>query len=78
MTDATARGQPLDGRDRSDAKVVTWSPTGRAQRRLVFVPRASDGPDWERVEQTRAEDGGWHTVGSEFVDTVVLGDGTDA
>jgi hypothetical protein len=76
--DEIARGRPLDDRDRSDAKIVTWSPVGRAQRRLVFVPRASDGPDWERVEQVRREDGSWHTVGQELVATVTLEAGTDA
>jgi hypothetical protein len=67
----------LDDRDRSDAVVLTYTPAGRAPRREVFVPRASDGPDWERVEQARSEDGTWRTVGSELVTRVTVESGDD-
>lgn len=66
-----------DVADRSDAIVVSWSPAGRAQRRLVFLPRAADGPDWERVEQVRSDSGGWMPVGIELVDTVAVERGGD-
>lgn len=72
MTAEHLSDRVLDDRDRSDAAVVSWRPAGRAERRLVFVPRATYGPDHERVEQVRSDDGTWRTVGREMVDAVAV------
>jgi len=69
---------PSDLLDRADAIEVSWAPAGRAQRKLVFVPRATYGPDYERVELARSDDGTWRPVGSELVDRVAVEVGTDA
>jgi hypothetical protein len=59
-------------RDRSDAIVISWSPSGRADRRIVFEPLSSGG--YTRVEQARSAPSGegWWTVGSERVDSVAV------
>ena len=62
-------------RNRSDAVVVTYQPAGRAARREVFEP-TSDGR-YERVEEVRREDGTWHRVGSEVVESVIVEDPRD-
>ena len=67
----------LDGRDRSDAIEVSYRPAGRAPRKLVFVPRATYGPGWERVELVRGDSGEWRPVGSELVDDVAVEVGAD-
>lgn len=61
-----------DDRDRSDAVILTYRPAGRAERRERFEPRAGEGPDWERFEEVRREDGTWRTVGNELVETVAV------
>lgn len=63
--------EPADA-DRSDAIVVTWSPAGRADRRLVFEPRSGEGPAWERYEQARSSSGTFRTVGRELVESVAV------
>ena len=53
--------------DRSDAIVISLSPTHEPDRKIVFEPR-SDG-SYERVEKLW-RDGRWHTTGSELIDHV--------
>lgn len=55
-------------RDRSDAFVVTYDPVGRAARRLTFEPHSEGG--YLRVERVQREDGTWHPVGRERVNSV--------
>jgi len=50
-----------------DRITVEWSPDGRADRRLVFVPREDD---YLRREQTKDHAGEWRDVGTEAVDSV--------
>jgi len=66
----------LDGRDRSDAVVLSYSPAGQPARRVTFLPRSATGPDWERVTEQR-RNGAWHFVGSEPVETVSVEVGSD-
>jgi len=53
-----------------EATVVTYSPEGRAPRRLVFEP-LSDGSHLKR-EQVRNQHGEWHEVGSERVSDIAI------
>jgi hypothetical protein len=55
-----------------DAVVVKWSPAGRADRRLVFMPDSSGG--YTRLTQARrdTDDKPWRTVASERVDSVTV------
>ena len=63
--------------DRGDAVVVTWTPAGRAPRRIVFEPTDAEGAAFKRVEQAQREDGTWRPVGSEPATSVNVEDGRD-
>ena len=83
MSDATARGQPLDDVEYSDdALVVTFRPRGQRKRRFVFEPLthglAGDGPAQYQREEWVLEADGWRSVGVEHVDSVTVRDGRDA
>lgn len=77
MTAEHCRDTILDDRDRGDAVILSWVPTGQSPRRVAFVPRAATGPDWERIVQER-RDGDWRTTGRDLVNRVAVEDGRDA
>ena len=61
--------------DRSDAIVLSLTPTHDADRKIVFEPR-SDGR-FERVEKIWRGDR-WHTTGTELIEHVTISTPGDA